>query len=203
MSLVSLQELPEENLKQLDELYKLISPTREAESSYESQLVAASEHIVNYLDAKDKEVAGTTYKDLKTIIVRINSCSYFDAKTDTEEETPESAEEETPVVVENPEASAAPAAIETTGPESEETPVAGPKDTCDDGVWHFTSDIMQIGCMFIAHNELIVNTTAIYDEQCGHTRFAIYGVLTVPCTVPHLFLRWVTVGKIALRPNFI
>lgn len=56
------QVLTEENLEQLDELYKLISPTRDGESDYLESLSEASEHIVNLLDARDKPVVGTTYK---------------------------------------------------------------------------------------------------------------------------------------------
>ena len=53
--------------------------------SYTSQLTEAAEHIVNFLDAKDKEVAGTTYKNLKDLIRQINECGYFE-KTVAEEE---------------------------------------------------------------------------------------------------------------------
>ena len=58
------QVLTEENLDQIDELYKLISPTRDGETDYLESLSAASEHIVNLLDAKEKTVVGTTYKVL-------------------------------------------------------------------------------------------------------------------------------------------
>lgn len=58
--LLTLQVLTEENLDQLDELYKLISPTRDGESDYLESLSEASEHIVSLLDARDKPVVGTT-----------------------------------------------------------------------------------------------------------------------------------------------
>lgn len=47
--------------------------------SYDEQLTEASDHIQNYLDNKDKEVAGTTYKALHDLVTRIEGCSYFDS----------------------------------------------------------------------------------------------------------------------------
>ena len=52
-------------------------------------MTQAAEHIVNFLDAKDKEVAGTTYKNLKDLIRQINECGYFDKTSADEETTPE------------------------------------------------------------------------------------------------------------------
>ncbi len=141
-------QLTEDNLNQLDQFYKLVSPTRESEerysmhlfyplgsncsvntkkswtslsrfknvpqmpsvkfnqasnkakmsdrshnvgifsstvvnffSSFEEALSAASEHIVNYVESKDKEVAGTTYKDLKDVVQKIENSHYFDLKS--------------------------------------------------------------------------------------------------------------------------
>lgn len=92
-------QLSEENLNQLDELYKLISPSRDGETKYEDQLTVSADHIVNFLDAKEKEVAGTTYKDLKTLVDKISECGYFEKKGEVEEEAEEQAEapEATPV----------------------------------------------------------------------------------------------------------
>ena len=45
--------------------------------SYAQELVTASEHIVNYLDAQDKEVAGTTYKQLRELVDHVQKCGYF------------------------------------------------------------------------------------------------------------------------------
>lgn len=68
-----MQVLTEENLDQLDELYKLISPTRDGESDYLESLSEASEHIVSLLDARDKPVVGTTsYK--VTVQIVVNWC---------------------------------------------------------------------------------------------------------------------------------
>lgn len=81
-------KLSEENLEQLDVLYKLVSPSMEGESSYESQLTAASEHLVNLLDARDRELNGTTYKALNELIEKINNCNYFDSTSKKEEQEP-------------------------------------------------------------------------------------------------------------------
>lgn len=91
--------LTEENLDQLDELYKLISPTRDGESDYLESLSEASEHIVSLLDAKDKPVVGTTsYKDLKELLDLISQCGYFEKAQATEEGAKEGADTEFEVV---------------------------------------------------------------------------------------------------------
>ena len=124
-----LQELQESNLKQLDEFYKLISPTREGEASHESQLSSASEHIQNYLDAKDKAVAGTTYKDVSSIVERINVSSYFDGGVKkVVEEVTEVIEDETPLTAEGSETSAPPAAADVVESEEEEVQVTAQKE---------------------------------------------------------------------------
>lgn len=71
--------LTNEQLDTLDELYKLIAPSRENEEEkpYHEQVAAASEHIVCLLDSKDKEVIGTTYPHLHELILKIQSCGYF------------------------------------------------------------------------------------------------------------------------------
>ena len=51
--------------------------------SYDEQLNEASEHMQNYLDSKDKEVAGTTYKALHDLVIRIEECNYFDTTNKT------------------------------------------------------------------------------------------------------------------------
>lgn len=52
--------LTEENLKHLDDLYKLVCPSRDAENQgtepFSQHLDAAAEHIYNLLEAKPKEV---------------------------------------------------------------------------------------------------------------------------------------------------
>ncbi|XP_035233301.1 caprin-1-like isoform X2 [Stegodyphus dumicola] len=79
-------KLTEEELNSLDELYKAICPEREADSenssNFDQVLSAAAEHVQALLDAKNKEVFGTTYKSLKETLQKIYTCTYFN-KTDT------------------------------------------------------------------------------------------------------------------------
>ncbi|XP_060082581.1 caprin-1-like isoform X2 [Ylistrum balloti] len=82
--------LTEENLTHLDELYKLISPSRDSEN-YAEQLNQASEHLLCLLDAKEKEVVGTNYKDLNELLDLINNCGYFEKAAAEEEEATEDA----------------------------------------------------------------------------------------------------------------
>ncbi|XP_022335198.2 caprin-1-like [Crassostrea virginica] len=77
--------LTEENLTQLDELYKLLSPSREGAPNYTEELTKASDHFANLLDGKDKPVVGTTYKDLKVLIDLIDDCGYFEHAMQEEE----------------------------------------------------------------------------------------------------------------------
>ncbi|KAH3885861.1 hypothetical protein DPMN_009859 [Dreissena polymorpha] len=70
--------LTEENLEQIDELYKLVSPVRGGDTDYLESLSEASEHIVNLLDAKDKPIGGSTYKTLKELLDLISQCGYFE-----------------------------------------------------------------------------------------------------------------------------
>jgi caprin-1 len=70
-------KLSEEQLEQLDELYKLISPSRD-EGDFQEKVKAASEHIVNTLEGSDKAVVGTTYKALKEMVGQIQECGYFE-----------------------------------------------------------------------------------------------------------------------------
>ncbi|XP_069132405.1 caprin-1-like isoform X2 [Argopecten irradians] len=82
--------LTEENLTHLDELYKLISPSRDSKN-YAEELTQASEHLLSLMDAKEKEVVGTNYKDLSELLDLINNCGYFENAAAQEEETTEEA----------------------------------------------------------------------------------------------------------------
>lgn len=79
-------------MNQLDELYKLISPSRDSEADYLLQLNHAAEHLVNLLDGREKEVVKTTYKELKELILLIGNCGYFE-NAKKSEESPEGEEE--------------------------------------------------------------------------------------------------------------
>ncbi|XP_052800601.1 caprin-1-like [Mya arenaria] len=77
--------LTEENLNQIDELYKLVSPTRDGEGDYLETLSEAADHIVSLLEAKDKPVVGSTYKTLKELLDLISGCGYFERVKEEEE----------------------------------------------------------------------------------------------------------------------
>lgn len=70
--------LTEDNLSQLDELYQLISPSRESSTDFNAALSSASEHIISLLEARDRPAVGSTYKELRELIVLINDCGYFE-----------------------------------------------------------------------------------------------------------------------------
>ncbi|XP_078670278.1 uncharacterized protein LOC144910742 isoform X3 [Branchiostoma floridae x Branchiostoma belcheri] len=70
--------LTEAQLTQLDELYKVINPETEEGTSFCSQQADASEHVLCLLDARDKEIAGTTYKDLRELLQEVVNCPYWD-----------------------------------------------------------------------------------------------------------------------------
>ncbi|KAK2146087.1 hypothetical protein LSH36_634g00074 [Paralvinella palmiformis] len=116
--------LTDENLEQLDELYKLITPTREGETGYTEQLTNASEHIISFLDARDKSVIGTTYKQLREMVDKINDCGYFDNVNTTEEEKKVESE---PAVVEQTTAAPEP---EISSPAEPVKAVAEPEPAC-------------------------------------------------------------------------
>ncbi|XP_071120270.1 caprin-1-like isoform X1 [Mytilus edulis] len=114
--------LSEENLNQLDDLYKLINPSREADKDHLAQLTTAADHVVNLIDAKEKEVVGTTYKVLKALIDDISGCGYFEQAL--KEETAEECNTEQEFVVVN--------AQEVPEPDSVEVQSALPPDVSEE-----------------------------------------------------------------------
>ncbi|ELT92363.1 hypothetical protein CAPTEDRAFT_169720 [Capitella teleta] len=106
-------KLSEEQLEQLDELYKLISPSRE-DGDFQEKLKQSSEHIVNILDGVDKPVIGTTYSALNQMISQIQESGYFDQATS------EKAEETTAPLEAESAAEESAAAEEEVKPEQEE-----------------------------------------------------------------------------------
>jgi len=62
--------LTDDNLNSLDELYPLISPSRdgEGEGEFPDKLNTASEHMICLLEARDRAIAGSTYKELMELI---------------------------------------------------------------------------------------------------------------------------------------
>ena len=61
--------------------------------SYEVQLSAAAEHLAHFLDSKEKEVIGTTYKELRDMVAGIHKCGYFDRVSVEEKEEVEAEEQ--------------------------------------------------------------------------------------------------------------
>jgi len=111
-------KVSEEKLDHLDELYKLINPSRETAENFEDELKAAAEHLACYLEPRDKEVLGTNYKDLRALVDSIHESGYFDKK-DEEEVVNGEAEEE---AVEEP--AAEPDTNEAAYEEAVEAPVS-------------------------------------------------------------------------------
>lgn len=52
--------------------------------SLHEQVKISSEHLQSVLDARDKAVCGTTYRQLNDVIAKVKGCTYF---TETEKVT--------------------------------------------------------------------------------------------------------------------
>ena len=57
---VIFQVVSEESFVQIDDFYKLITPNAEGDEPIKEQQMAASRHIVKFLDASPDAVVGTT-----------------------------------------------------------------------------------------------------------------------------------------------
>ena len=79
------QVLTEDNLTSLDELFQLISPTRDGEENFATSLTTAGEHMISLLEGRDRPVAGSTYKELLELIHLIDGCGYFERVRETAE----------------------------------------------------------------------------------------------------------------------
>lgn len=119
--------LTDDNLDHLDKLYKMITPSHEVEDdglTYEQQVVAASEHLVGLLDGRNKEILGTTYKELKDLIFRIHDCGYFNqTRTENVANGEEEEVEDVEAAEGDEEADAQSSAVEETRPEDDCKPV--------------------------------------------------------------------------------
>ncbi|XP_012939327.1 caprin-1 [Aplysia californica] len=133
--------LTDDNLDQLDKLYQAISPSRDdSGDDYPQRLTAAAEHMVNILDGKDRQVLGTTYKELKELLTLINECGYFEKANPAvpeeviAESTEEVEEEEAAVEVEETSGetgAASPCEAAESVPEPQQQPIdltVGPTD---------------------------------------------------------------------------
>ena len=86
MSLLErVQVLTEDNLTSLDELFQLISPSRDGEENFADSLSTAAEHLISLLEGRDRPVAGSTYKELLELIHLVDGCGYFERVRKTEE----------------------------------------------------------------------------------------------------------------------
>ncbi|KAM9570447.1 caprin-1-like isoform 2-T2 [Salvelinus alpinus] len=70
--------LTDTELAALDELYKLVRPEPDQNTRFTDQYEEASQHLMDLLEAKDKAVAGTTYKALKDSLDRVLLSGCFD-----------------------------------------------------------------------------------------------------------------------------
>ncbi|RWS24540.1 caprin-like protein [Leptotrombidium deliense] len=78
--------LSEEKLDQLDELYKLVQADRSrVEEPFDKQLESAGERWIALVEGKNREaVKGTTFKELKELLMSISVCGYFDKSSTNE-----------------------------------------------------------------------------------------------------------------------
>ena len=53
--------------------------------SYDKQVFQASDHLMSLIEAREKAVVGTTYKELKDLVQNIRDGRYFDANKQDEE----------------------------------------------------------------------------------------------------------------------
>ncbi|XP_064400637.1 caprin-1-like isoform X2 [Halichondria panicea] len=70
--------LSESELFQLDEVYGILTPSRQANPSYADDLERASEFIQQIIEQSGKEALGSTYKQLYELFQKIEGCGYFD-----------------------------------------------------------------------------------------------------------------------------
>lgn len=76
-------KLTSEELKVLDDIYNELTPKRDCddvELTFQQQLQKSAEHFVAIIDGKQRDIVGTTYAKIRTIIQSINQSEYFDKK---------------------------------------------------------------------------------------------------------------------------
>jgi len=75
-------KLSNDQLSQLQQFQELATPNREdlAKGSFEKQVAASAEHLVNLAEKKTRAVVGTTYQELADLINLIRECGYIEAK---------------------------------------------------------------------------------------------------------------------------
>jgi len=173
-----------DNLDQLDKLYQAISPSRDENGTdYAERLNTAAEHLVNILEGKDRNVLGTTYKEIKELLNLINECGYFErahegkVEEDAEENVEETEEEpcepkdspvETPL--ETPEES-----LEST-PEPQQQPIDLTVPNSDGAQSQLELPPPQQPINTIEQDALFApNSTTAYQEDPERNYSSVYG----------------------------
>ncbi|MGH0145469.1 UNVERIFIED_CONTAM: hypothetical protein FKN15_005421 [Acipenser sinensis] len=105
--------LTDDDLTALDEFYKLVGPERDQNLRLSEQYNQATLHYWDLLEAKDKAVAGTTYKALKETLDKVLQSGYFDSTHTHQNGVCEEEEEQQLAVAEAPEAEEQPAEPES------------------------------------------------------------------------------------------
>ncbi|RXN01720.1 Caprin-1 [Acipenser ruthenus] len=101
--------LTDDDLTALDEFYKLVGPERDQNLRLSEQYNQATLHYWDLLEAKDKAVAGTTYKALKETLDQVLQSGYFDSAHTHQNGACEEEEQQQLAVAEAPEAEEQPA----------------------------------------------------------------------------------------------
>merc|ERR1712123_511446 len=75
-------KLSADQLTQLQQFQELATPNREdlTKGSFDKQVAASAEHLVNLAEKKARAVVGTTYQELAQLIDLIRECGYVEAK---------------------------------------------------------------------------------------------------------------------------
>lgn len=124
-------QLTEEQLDQLEQFRQLATPNRDdlEKGSFDKQVAASAEHLLNLAEQKTRPVIGTTYKDLSEIINTIRECDYMEARwsNDSAKPTENGSDDEATVedeeeVVEEEEETATEQDIEQEAEEEETNP---------------------------------------------------------------------------------
>jgi len=75
-------KLSADQLAQLQQFQELSTPNRDdiSKGSFDKQVAASAEHLVNLAEKKVRPVVGTTYQDLAALVDMIRECGYIEAK---------------------------------------------------------------------------------------------------------------------------
>merc|ERR1712013_89178 len=100
-------KLSADQLSQLQQFQELATPNREdlSKGSFDKQVAASAEHLVNLAEKKTRAVVGTTYQELAQLIDMIRESGYVEAKwaNDSSANTENGADDATQDTVENEE----------------------------------------------------------------------------------------------------